>query len=404
LADDLRRFLGNWPVKARPVGVIGGAWRLMRRKPVVTALLACVVALTAGLVKVSLDLNKALATVPVARYDVSTGRRLPAVMNRVDPSTQPGADADYYRYLELAQRAAQGHFAGPGDALRHLDRCPARLRQWEWFALWQQVRGNEPWRWPQPAVPASGLAFSPNGRYLAALGGDNKDPSSVITVWDSTGEERFRGNPHRVELSALAWGLNSTSLLALDRTGDLYEMELRGADNPTGRMMAVCPPPTRLAIEHQAAVLAAHAANDRVCCVCDGQRVCYTRSSTGIPVEMPVGEPVEALACCPESNWLATGNRHGVIQLWSLATGTRVATLQGHTGSVTALAFSRNGKRLVSSARDGKLCVWEPASRKEVLRFDGPADGASALAFHPDGLHLAVANKRDIALWGDGPP
>jgi WD40 repeat protein len=35
------------------------------------------------------------------------------------------------------------------------------------------------------------------------------------------------------------------------------------------------------------------------------------------------------------------------------------ATLDGHTGEVTSVAISRDGRRVVSGSRDGTVKVWD---------------------------------------------
>jgi WD40 repeat protein len=105
---------------------------------------------------------------------------------------------------------------------------------------------------------------------------------------------------------------------------------------------------------------------------------------------------VRAVACCPETNTLATGDRDGVIQLWDADSGRVLHGLEGHTAAVTALAFSPDGRRLVSGAADGTLCVWEPSAGRELVRLDGPPRGPSALAFWHGGSSLLVARGSEI--------
>lgn len=59
------------------------------------------------------------------------------------------------------------------------------------------------------------------------------------------------------------------------------------------------------------------------------------------------------------------------IRLVDLATGAQVAELTGHTSAVTALAFSRDGRRLVSCGRDGSLRIWSLATGREVVAMYG---------------------------------
>jgi WD40 repeat protein len=47
------------------------------------------------------------------------------------------------------------------------------------------------------------------------------------------------------------------------------------------------------------------------------------------------------------------------VKLWDAATGREKATLDGHTGKVTSVAISRDGKRVVSGSRDNTVKVWD---------------------------------------------
>ncbi len=125
-----------------------------------------------------------------------------------------------------------------------------------------------------------------------------------------------------------------------------------------------------------------------------------------IQPRVPTNAPVSALAYRPDGKLLAAGG-HGEVTLLSVAEGDVVSKLEGQTARVTALAFSRDGRRLaVASGTTG--------SAGEVRLYAVPAEGTPAaghvlkahadivydLTFSPDGKLLATAGyDRLIKLW-----
>jgi WD40 repeat protein len=57
------------------------------------------------------------------------------------------------------------------------------------------------------------------------------------------------------------------------------------------------------------------------------------------------------------------------LALWSLRNEPR-KVLEGHTGDLRTVCFSRDGKTLASGAEDGTIRLWDPATGRQraVLR------------------------------------
>ena len=70
---------------------------------------------------------------------------------------------------------------------------------------------------------------------------------------------------------------------------------------------------------------------------------------------------VYAVAFSPtdERPWIASGGEDGKVKIWDSRSGEPVRTLHGHTGIVSSLVFSPNGKRLYSGSRDTTVKVWD---------------------------------------------
>ncbi len=57
---------------------------------------------------------------------------------------------------------------------------------------------------------------------------------------------------------------------------------------------------------------------------------------------------------------IAVGNTLGLIQVWNTSGLSEVKTLEGHTGTVAALACSEDGTTLISGSFDATVRVWKP--------------------------------------------
>jgi hypothetical protein len=116
---------------------------------------------------------------------------------------------------------------------------------------------------------------------------------------------------------------------------------------------------------------------------------------------------VQGILLSVDDSLLVAGGTDGSIQLWELATRTKVATLRnrihmrtGHGSLTTCLAFSEDGSLLASGHLDGAIYLWEVATGLELdvkLGHDGAVGG---VAFPPGGATLVSAGAdATVKFW-----
>lgn len=75
-------------------------------------------------------------------------------------------------------------------------------------------------------------------------------------------------------------------------------------------------------------------------------------------------------------------------------------TLKGHSGWVTGVAFSSDGRRLASGSWDQTVKFWNVPTGEELNTVGSKMKEVQALAFSRDGRWLAAENSRDtVTVW-----
>ena len=108
---------------------------------------------------------------------------------------------------------------------------------------------------------------------------------------------------------------------------------------------------------------------------------------------------VTALALTPDGRMLVSGSQDNTVKLWSMPEGEWIATLPIHTSDVNDLAITPDGKMLVTASAD-TLRLLTLADGRLQATMDEHTDTINAVAISPDGkILISAANDKTIRLW-----
>ncbi|KAF9907559.1 hypothetical protein BX616_000388 [Lobosporangium transversale] len=191
-------------------------------------------------------------------------------------------------------------------------------------------------------------SYSPDGKTLAAVIGDESNNYSIIMYDTSTWEK----------------------LLVLE-------------DNVTGDRLLYSPDSRHIASwgNDQAAVLIWDAAS-------------------GVLVHRSMGHTssVSCVAYSPSRNDFVSASEDGSVRVWDTQTGILKFMLEGHAGSLSSVAYSSDGKQIATGGEDKILRLWDATSRQQLVLLVHHTDRIEQIEYSPNGQEIITRCYEDSYL------
>jgi WD40 repeat protein len=109
---------------------------------------------------------------------------------------------------------------------------------------------------------------------------------------------------------------------------------------------------------------------------------------------------VSAVAFSPDGQRLASSSLDRTIRTWDIRTGQQLRSLEGHTGAVTALSYSRDGRFLASSSTEWTVRLWDPQAGRILRTLKGHTGTVLSVAVNDESNRLASADANGLVnVW-----
>jgi outer membrane protein assembly factor BamB len=436
LAEDLDRWLNGEPISARPVGKAERAWRWCLRNPLV-AMAAVAVVATVTSFQVA-DENRKLAT---ANFDlVGANVNLTNAREKAEEQARAARRSLYDAQMNLAENDwRENEIARMIDRLQEQRPAAAQddFRGFEWHYLWRLCH-SDLLAFPEQAVGAQSLAFSPDGRRIISGNADG-----TVKVWDAAtgkvvftlkaqdddgpriGSVAISGDGQRIvsgnydgklkvwdagtgkEICTIKGTTDGIGGVAISEYGQ--RIASGGEDNSVGVRETDRSKDDRTRQGHASISCAVISADGkRFVTGSDDQTVRVWDVETGQVLTTCKGhtQTIVSVAIDAPGKRIVSSSGNSIepdkieVKVWDATTGKQLHTLKGHTSYVSSVAFSADGKRIITGSADGTVKVWETATAQEVVTLKGHNRIVNCVAISADGKRfVSGSDDRTVKLW-----
>ena len=415
LADELSRVLAGEPVIARPVGETERLWRLCRRNPVVSALLAAVVLLLiVGSASVTWKWRAAEAN--LTRAVAAEKKAADATANALQEAEHARAsqqvaeqqrlqalESRYAADMSLAQEAADAGNYGRAVSLLKPYRPGSDgpdLHEFAWRHLCWLCLGDSVATYHNHSDQVLSVAFSPDGKILATAGADGTVQLHNPADLDQPPIRlpSFGQSVEAVEFSPdgriLACATGNPRSAVDDCQVHLWDLAAK-------RFVAVLEDPTKLKMINAVAYSS------------DGTRLATASEDDHIRVWQlgPAGNKLIArlpgypqgandVSFATGTHVLASGWGNGRLNVWDVDANKQLVDRPVHVSGIIALAFSHDGQKIVISSRDGPIFYWDMKANDLSEPVESRQGIVESVRFSSDGSQFITGGSNGtVVLW-----
>lgn len=301
--------------------------------------------------------------------------------------------------------AAEAHH-GPIPVLRFADKGTLVSAGFDETVLWWDLATQTPRRqFAWKSENFTRFTLSPDGNTLAAVGNRK---SNELWLWDvRSGKSTKMPDTHPKEIHSLAFSPDGRLLAAGGKDGTIHVRDV-ATGKEVGQIQGFAAQNSAMCLlfSPDGKTLASGAMGfpnnviGRLWDVASGKE--HRVFADHLAGESPA-------AFSPDGKVLATVNdppRSNVeyrVRLWDMTTGKELCRHTGHRISVAAVAFSPDGKLVASGGggdEDNSIHIWEAATGRLIRRFKGHHSWVFAVAFAADGLTVASsAGDSTVLVW-----